>query len=159
VIEGRATRLVAATPTEVAAFVLDLERYRRADHKIARVRSLVGDDTTGEVVFTGRLRGLPTPADRQRYTVSADKRTLEFRSATSRWPGALATFHGLVLSEPTAGGTSVTHIERFFFSRPLAWAAEPYLRAWLARDTAAEMDRLAEALADRPASRSSDATA
>jgi hypothetical protein len=63
VIEGRATRLVAATPTEVAAFVLDLERYRRADHKIARVRSLVGDDTAGEVVFTGRLRGLPTPAD------------------------------------------------------------------------------------------------
>lgn len=146
-IEGAATTVVQATPAEVIAFVLDLDRYRRADRKIASARRVEGDGAKGIVVIRGRLRGLPTPADRQRYTVSPDGCTVEFRSAPSRWPGLLATFHGTVRCHPLPdGGTRVTHVERFTFTPLLSLLLNPYLRAWLRRDTAEEVARLADEL-------------
>lgn len=145
-IEGRASTVVDATCEQVIAFVLDLDQYRQADRKITKVRSVAGDQTHGEVVFTARLRGLPTPADRQTYQVAPDRRSLEFRSVPSRWPGLLASFHGTVTCQPAEGGTLVTHIERFTFSPLLSWIAEPYLRTWLQRDTTQEVARLAEKL-------------
>lgn len=148
-IEGRASVVVEATCQQVIAFVLDLDQYRKADRKIVKVRSVAGDQAHGEVVFTARLRGLPTPADRQTYQVAHDGQSLEFRSAPSRWPGLLASFHGTITCQPAAGGTLVTHIERFTFSPLLAWIAEPYLRAWLQRDTTQEVARLAEQLGRR----------
>lgn len=72
-IEGRASVVVDATPEQVIAFVLDLDRYRKADRKIVKVVSVGGDQTHGEVVFTARLRGFPTPADRQTYRVAPDR--------------------------------------------------------------------------------------
>jgi carbon monoxide dehydrogenase subunit G len=147
VIEGRASVVVSATPEQVLAFVLDLEQYRQADRKIVDVRSVRGDDVRGEVVFTARLRGLPTPADRQTYEVAPDRRSVEFRSVPSRWPGLLARFHGIVLCESEGSGTHVTHVERFTFARPLAWLAQPYLRSWLQRDTTQEVERMADQLA------------
>lgn len=146
-IEGRASAVVDATPAEVVAFVVDLERYRQADHKIARVRSVTGDARSGEVCFTARLRGLPTPAERQTYEVSEDGLQVDFRSVPSRWPGMLARFHGIVRCEPLADGTRVTHVETFFFARPLDWLVRPFLAGWLQRDTAAEVARLADLLA------------
>lgn len=146
-IEGRATAVVTATPAEVLALIVDLERYRQADHKIARVRSMTGDARSGEVCFTARLRGLPTPAERQTYVVSEDGLRVDFCSVPSRWPGKLARFHGVVLCEPLDDGTRVTHVETFFFARPLAWLVQPFLRRWLQRDTTAEVARLAALLA------------
>lgn len=129
-IEGSACAAVRATPGEVIAFVLDLDRYRLADTKIASARFVAGDSVGGTVVIKGRLRGLPTPPDRQHYTVSADGNTVEFRSAPSRWPGLLATFHGVVRCHPLPdGGTCVTHTERFAFTPPLASLLDPYLRS------------------------------
>lgn len=145
-IEGRASAVVDATCEQVVTFVLDLDQYRQADRKIVKVVSVAGDQAHGEVVFTARLRGLPTPADRQTYRVAHDRRSLEFRSAPSRWPGLLASFHGTVTCQPIEGGTLVTHVERFTFSPLIAWIAEPYLRTWLQCDTTQEVARLAEQL-------------
>jgi hypothetical protein len=147
VIEGSACAAVRATPGQVIAFVLDLDRYRLADTKIASARFVAGDSVGGTVVIKGRLRGLPTPPDRQHYTVSADGNTVQFRSAPSRWPGLLATFHGIVRCHPLPhGGTCVTHTERFTFTPPLALLLDPYLRNWLRRDTAEEVARMAAQL-------------
>jgi hypothetical protein len=142
VIEGRASAVADASPSQVIAFVLDLDRYRSADRKIIAVRSMTGDGTSGEVVIRGRLRGLPTPADRQTYQVAPDGRSVEFRSTPSRWPGLLARFQGIVTCEQVDGGTRVTHTERFTFSPLLSWLAEPLLRRWLARDTTEEVARM-----------------
>ncbi len=146
-IDGSACAVVRATAGEVIAFVLDLDRYRLADTKIASARFVAGDSVRGTVVIKGRLRGLPTPPDSQHYTVSADGQTIEFRSAPSRWPGLLATFHGVVRCHPLPdGGTCVTHTERFAFTPPLALLLHPYLREWLRRDTAEEVARMAAQL-------------
>jgi hypothetical protein len=143
-IEGSASARVEATPAEVIAFVLDLDRYRLADTKIVNARLLAGDSVCGAVVIKGRLRGLPTPPDRQLYTVSSDGCTIEFRSAPSRWPGLVARFHGSVHCHPLPdGATNVTHNERFTFTPLLALLLDPYLREWLCRDTEAEVARMA----------------
>lgn len=147
VIEGCASTVVDATPEQVIAFVLELDTYRQADHKIRSFRLLHGDARHGHVVLTGRLRGLPTPPDRQAYEVSADGCAVDFRSVPSRWPGLLASFHGSVRCQAAAGGTLVTHNERFTFSPALAWLVEPYLRTWLQRDTESEVKRIAAFLA------------
>ena len=150
-IEGSASALVQATPAEVIAFVLDLERYRLADRKIASARVVAGDSAAGTVILQGRLRGLRTPPDRQRYTVTPDGRTIEFRSESSRWPGLLARFHGIVHCQPLPNGaTYVTHIERFTFTPLLALLLDPYLRRWLRRDTADEVARMAAHLGPAP---------
>jgi hypothetical protein len=61
-IIGEATTTVRATPDEIINFVLDLERYRQADHKIGRVGAIERHGTTGTARFGDRLRGLPGPS-------------------------------------------------------------------------------------------------
>lgn len=50
-----------ATAGEVFEFVIDLERYRRADHKIGCVGKVRRSGDTGTVEFSGRIRRLPGP--------------------------------------------------------------------------------------------------
>ena len=82
--EGRAT--VAAPPNEVFEFVLDLERYREADHKIGRVGPVVRTANGGSAKFWGRIRGLPGPAGVYPFTLTPTR--LRFGSPTAgpaRW--------------------------------------------------------------------------
>jgi Polyketide cyclase / dehydrase and lipid transport len=138
-IIGEASTTVRAAPNEVFDFVLDLERYRQADHKIGRVGEVVRSGNIGTTRFSGRIRGLPGPSGTYPFRISADR--LVFGSpiaGAARW---FLEFEGSFVCEPTADGTRVTHREAFLFKRPWRWLASPLLRRWLETDTAAEMVR------------------
>ena len=139
-IVGEASTTVRASPSEVFDFVIDLERYRQADHKIGRVSEVRRSGDGGTVRFSGRIRGLPGPAGTYPFTVTSSR--LVFGSPIA---GAacwfLDYFEGSFDCEVTTEGTHVTHREAYRFKRPWRWLAEPLLRRWLERDTAAEMVR------------------
>jgi hypothetical protein len=129
-IVGEASTTVRASPNEVFDFVIDLERYRQADHKIGRV---------GDVRRDG---------DRGTYPFTLDESRLVFGTpiaGPARW--FLASFEGSFDCEATTEGTRVTHREAYRFKAPWRWLAEPLLRSWLERDTADEMVRF-KALVD-----------
>ena len=149
---GEATMTVRATPADVIEFVLDLPRYREADHKIGRIGAVQRDGNTGSARFSGRLRGLPGPAGTYPFRINGDR--LVFGTPTAgpaRW--FLSEFEGSFDCEPTDdGSTTVTHREVFAFRRPWRWLANPLLRRWLEADTVAEMNRfraLIDATTDR----------
>jgi hypothetical protein len=138
-IVGEASTTVTATPREVFEFVLDLNRYRRADRKIGRVGAMSRTGDTGTVRFSGRIKGLPGPAGTYPFTATASR--LVFGSAIAgpaRW---FVDFEGSFDCEVTTQGTLVTHREVFDFKRPWRWIIEPFLRHWLETDTAEEMVR------------------
>ena len=145
-IVGEASTTVRATPTEVIAFVLDLRRYKEADHKIGRIGAIHRSGDRGTVRFTGRLRGLPGPGGTYPFRITGDR--LVVGTPTSG-PARLflAEFEGSFTCAPAAGGTRVTHREVFTFRRPWRWLANPLLRHWLPADTAREMQRF-QALID-----------
>jgi hypothetical protein len=141
-IVGEATTTVSATPDEVFDFVLDLHRYRQADHKIGRVGTIDNDGDRGTAHFSGRIRGLRGPSGTYPFT-RTDSR-LEFGSPVTgpaRW---FLDFEGTFDTERTVEGTVVTHREVFSFKRPWRWLAEPLLRSWLENDTTEEMARFKE---------------
>lgn len=143
-IVGEATTTVSVTPNEVFDFVLDLDRYRQADHKIGRVGRIDDDGDRGVVQFSGRIRGLPGPSGTYPFTRTASR--LAFGSpiaGPARW---FLDFEGTFDAEQTAAGTVVTHREIFNFKRPWRWLAEPLLRRWLENDTIDEMVRFKELL-------------
>ena len=146
VIVGEGTTTVGVPPSEVFAFVLDLERYRQADHKIGRVGAMEWDGANaGTVRFSGRIRGLPGPPGTFPFTLTDSR--LRFGSPVAgpaRW---FLEFEGTFDCEVTPEGTVVTHREAFGFKRPWRWLAEPLLRRWLENDTADEMVRF-QALLD-----------
>lgn len=130
---------MSAPPSEVFEFVLDLNRYRQADHKIGRVGPMQRSGDSGTVRFSGRIRGLPGPSGTYPFTVTASR--LHFGSpiaGPARW---FLGFEGSFDCEVTEDGTIVTHREAFEFKRPWRWIAEPALRRWLEADTAEEMLR------------------
>ena len=141
-IVGEATETVSASPEDVFEFVLDLERYRQADHKIGPVSDVSRDGDTGTVTFAGRIRGLPGPKGTYPFTLT--EKRLQFDSpiaGPARW---FLEFEGSFECEPGPYGTVVTHREVFNFKRPWRWIAEPVLRRWLERDTREEMVRVKE---------------
>jgi hypothetical protein len=143
VIAGEATATVAVEPSRVFEFVLDLERYRRADHKIGRVGAVERSGDTGTVRFSGRLRGLPGPAGTYPFTLTESR--LVFGSpiaGPARW--FLDHFEGSFDCEVTNGGTRVTHREAYRFKRPWHGPAKLLVGGWLERDTGPEMVRFKE---------------
>jgi hypothetical protein len=143
-IVGEATTTVSVPPSEVFDFVLDLNRYRQADHKIGRVGAMHRTGDTGTVRFSGRIRGLPGPAGTYPFKLSASR--LQFGSpvaGAARW---FLDFEGTFDCQETENGTVVTHREVFEFKRPWRWLAEPVLRRWLETDTGAEMVRFKDLL-------------
>jgi hypothetical protein len=152
-IVGEATTTVSATPHDVFDFVLDLHRYRQADHKIGRVGTINNEGDRGTAQFSGRIRGLPGPSGIYPFT-RTDSR-LEFGSpiaGPARW---FLDFEGTFDTERTDEGTVVTHREVFRFKRPWRWLAEPLLRSWLENDTTEEMVRFKQLIErddDPPAS-------
>jgi hypothetical protein len=141
-IVGEATATVAASPHEVFEFVLDLNRYRQADHKIGRVHGVHRDGDSGTARFAGRIRGLPGPSGTYPFTLSGSR--LQFGSpiaGAARW---FLEFEGTFDCRETADGTVVIHREVFGFKRPWRWLAEPLLRRWLEADTRDEMVRFGQ---------------
>ena len=143
-ILGEAVATVAATPNDVFDFVLDLHRYRQADHKIGRVGTVQDNGSEGLIQFSGRIRGLPGPSGTYPFTRTSTR--LRFGSpiaGPARW---FLDFEGTFDTEEVSAGTVVTHRELFEFKRPWRWIAEPLLRRWLQRDIAEEMIRFGDLL-------------
>ena len=141
-IVGEGTATVDASPTDVFEFVLDLERYRQADHKIGPVKAIERNGNSGTVTFAGRIRGLPGPSGTYPFTLTESR--LQFTSPVAgpaRW---FLDFEGTFDCERAGDQTLVTHREMFAFKRPWRWIAEPLLRRWLEADTAEEMVRVKE---------------
>lgn len=137
-IVGEATIVVDATPAEVFDFVLDLDRYRLADHKIGPGRTH-RNGSSGTVEFVGRLRGVPGPKGVYPYELTPTRVTVGSPIAgPARW---FLDFEGVFDCEITDAGTRVLHRETFAFKRPWRWVAGPALRRWLPRDVEAEMRR------------------
>lgn len=140
---GRAT--IACDPAAVLEFVLDVDRYRRADHKIGRVHFTRRDGNCGEVRHSGRILGLPAPAATLAFELTSPSR-LDFRGVAMPWP--LRGFHGSFTCVATPGGTQVVHRECFAFGPVAGRLAQFVFGGLLARDTQAEvlrMKRLLEA--------------
>jgi hypothetical protein len=139
-IVGEASVRVAVSPADVLAFVLDLERYRQADHKIGRVGPVTRDGAGGTAVFSGRIKGMPGPSGTYPFVLTPT--SLKFGTpiaGPARW---FLNFEGSFECTETAAGTEVVHREVFDFKRPWQWFLDPLLRKWLENDTAEEMGRL-----------------
>lgn len=152
-ISVSATTDVHASPEAVLSFVLDLDAYRQADHKITRVSSVTGPDANGlgSVKVWGKLPGVPLPAapDRQDFTLERwDRLTLV---GAPRQPGRLLfDFIGTFQCTPIdSNRTTVTHAYEFTFRRPFRWL-ERRMEPSLANEIKQEVRRLAEILKTRP---------
>lgn len=143
-IIGEGTTTVVASPDEVLSFVLDLEQYKKADHKIGRVGTIDRRGDTGTVEFSGRILGLPGPRGVYPYRRSGNR--LEFTSPISgpaRW---FLEFRGTFECTEVDNGTHVTHREEYRFKLPWTLLVAPLLRGWFERDTPREMARFQELL-------------
>ena len=134
---AEASTLVRRPPEVILEWIADLDRYRQADTKITRVLRQEGD----RVVFRGRLRGVPTPAD-ENIVEHVAGRSLTFLGAP-RWTRLVLDFRGSFHCELADGGTLVTHREELTFKPAVVRAlAERWLRRWMAADIVEEMGRL-----------------
>lgn len=115
-------------------YVLDLDRYRRADAKITSVseQPILGlQNRKGRARYRGRLRGFPTPSQWQTASLSPWER-LELSTEPGQWTAHLATFTGgFVCEELEDGRTRLTHFEQFDFRAPAKWVLDRYLGRWM----------------------------
>jgi len=135
------------SPQQVLEFVLDLERYKEADHKIVRVGAMSGPDAAGRgsVKVAGKLRFGPAAPDVQHFVLERWSRlTL---TGAPKQPGRLIfNFTGVFECEPTETGTRATHSYEFVFRLPFRWL-EGLHRNWLQTEIEAEMQRVQRMLA------------
>jgi ligand-binding SRPBCC domain-containing protein len=130
---------IACEPAAVLEFVLDVDRYRQADHKIGRVHFARRDGNGGEVRHSGRILGLPAPAATLAFELTPSSR-LDFRGVSMPWP--LRGFHGSFTCEAGPSGTHVIHRECFAFGPVAGPMVRFVFGRWLARDTQAEVHRM-----------------
>lgn len=142
-VTATATRVVPATAREVLEFVLDLDRYRQADHKIGKVSQPVtlDADNRGRVKYWGRMRGAP-PAPDVNLVELDPWSSLTFTGAPRQPARLIVDFTGRFECAEVAGGCETTHSYEIAFRRPLRWIYEPLLRSWLQTELDAEMDRV-----------------
>lgn len=154
-LRAEGTTVIEADARGVLEYVLDLDRYRRADPKIGAVKQAPGLDETGRgrARYRGKLRGLPTPVDTQDIELERWSR-LTIRGAPGVWTRWFTEFEGSFACEPVDGGTMVTHTETFWFKpAPVRWLANAYLARWLHDEMPKEMamlKQLVEAQASAP---------
>ncbi len=134
-----ASEVVDASPEEVLELVMDLDRYRAADHKIRRIRWIERDGNIAVVSFWSRFRGLVVPATQRMALTPGDR--IDVRNVES-WMDRLVHFEGSFECEPVPGGTRVTHRYLFDFAGALGRVAEPLMRDWLDRDIHQEVARI-----------------
>lgn len=136
---GEGAAVIRRDPKDVLEFVLDVDRYRRADLKIGRLHWIRRDGNGGLVRHGGRFVGLPAPAVTLSFKLLPYSR-LDFQGEEVPWP--LRGFEGDFTCEETTEGTLVTHRECFV----LGPIAGPMFRAvfggWLSHDTPAEIMRM-----------------
>ena len=138
-IGATGTTVIRCDPSEVMAFVLDVDRYRAADHKIGRVRYVRRDGDHGQVRHGGRFLGVPAPAATLSFELTPFSR-LDFRGVSMPWP--LRGFHGSFTCRPIPEGTEVVHSECFVFGQLSGWIFRALFGRWLAHDTQAEVIRM-----------------
>lgn len=145
-LAARASITVDASPRKVLEFVLDLDRYRQADHKIARVSAVEGPDESGNgsAKLWGRLRFGPAAPDRQDFRLERWRR-LTFTGAPWQPARLVFDFVGTFECEETTAGTLVTHAYEFRFRRPFR-LMERLLSPWLQDEIEAEVGRIADLL-------------
>ena len=145
-IAGEGTQVIRRAPEAIVAFILDLEQYRQADTKITRVHWVRRQGDGAEVCYSGRFRGVPTPPVRQTVAIEPYRR-IDVRSKPGTLAHLVSPFHGSFTLEDLGDGTTrVVHREQLDVVAPLRWLIEPFLRDWLAADTAAEMVRMKQLL-------------
>lgn len=136
---------IEASPEEILRWVLDLQRYRRADTKITRVleTATLGSDGVGRVRYRGRLRGIPTPADTNVVRLSRWD-GLTFEGAPDVWTRRIVDFTGTFRCTPGADGTTtLVHTEAFEFHPAFVdRLAGRVLRRWLQDQIELEVLRL-----------------
>ena len=145
-IAGEGTQIICRPAKDIYEFILDLQRYRKADTKIGRVHSVQWHGQTAEIRYAGRFRGWPTPVVRQVITAEAYRR-IDIRSKPGTLAHRIAPFHGLFILEPLDDATTrVFHREALDPPAPFKWLLEPLLGRWLADDTPAEVLRMKQLL-------------
>ncbi len=141
-IAGEGTQSIHCPAKDIYEFVLDPEKYKRADLKIGTVYSVSWRGDQAEIHYSGRFRGLTTPAVRQIISVEPYRR-IDVRSKPGTFAHFMSRFHGLFTFEELGNGvTRVFHREELVFRPPLSWIIEPLLRSWLENDTREEVLRL-----------------
>lgn len=142
-ITAQATGYTSAKPQDVLEFVLDVDRYRQIDRKIARVSAVEGPDAAGlgRVKLWGRMRGLPPAPDTQNFVLERWHR-LTFTGASGRPARLIFDFVGTFECAQVADrATSVTHSYSFTFKGPFR-LAERWLEGWLQREVETEVAEL-----------------
>jgi hypothetical protein len=143
VIEGVGEAVVPVSPEEALAVVLDLDRYRQADYKIGTVEWVRPDATGATVRFRSKMAGMPGPYVTQRVDRTGTR--LDVHTIAPKWMNRMVSFDGVVDCTPVEGGTRFFHREALTFHGPFR-ILEPLLRGWLAKDTPAEVRRVAAML-------------
>ncbi len=131
---------------DVLEYVLDLEQYMEADHKITKVRSVTGPDAdgNGSAKIAGKLKFGPAAPDVQNFKLDRWSR-LTFTGAPKQ-PGRLVfSFVGTFDCEPIGDAIRVTHAYEFTFTPPFRWL-EAMHRDWMQAEVEAEMARVKAAL-------------
>jgi ligand-binding SRPBCC domain-containing protein len=136
---GTGRAIIQCEPSAVMEFILDVNRYRQADHKIGRLHYLHRYGDRGRVRHGGRLLGFPAPAVTLDFELTPYSQ-LQFVGVRMPWP--LRGFHGSFTCTPTAEGTDVTHSECFDFTSLTGGVFRALFGSWLARDTKAEVARM-----------------
>jgi hypothetical protein len=142
-IEGIGEAVVPVSPEEALALVLDLDRYRQADYKIGKVKWVRPDATGASIRFQSKMAGMPGPYVTQRVDRTGTR--LDVHTVEPKWMNRMVTFDGVVDCTPVEGGTRFFHREALTF-HGLFRVLEPLLRGWLAKDTPAEVRRVAAML-------------
>lgn len=138
-VSGVGTTVIRCDPATVLDFVLDIARYRRADHKIGRLRYLRRQGNKGLVRHGGRFLGIPAPAATLSFELTPSSR-LDFRGVAMPWP--IRGFHGSFTCDPVPEGTQVTHVECFIFGPVVGRAFRALFGKWLLSDTQSEVLRM-----------------
>lgn len=148
-LRAEGTIEIDAPPQAILEWILDMDRYRQVDHKIAAVKqqSELDADGRGTLRYRGRLRwGLPGPVDTQQ--VRLDRwQGLTITGNPTVWTRRLFDFTGTFRCTPVAGGTEVVHSEEFtFHPAPMHRIAAAWLQGWLDETMVQEMIDLKSAI-------------
>ncbi len=131
--------VIRCDPSTVLEFVLDVDSYRQADHKIGRLRYIRRHGNKGQMRHGGRFLGLPAPAATLAFDLTPSSR-LDFRGVSMPWP--VRGFHGSFTCDLTPQGTRVTHTECFILGPVSGRVLRTLFGRWLARDTQNEVLRM-----------------
>lgn len=146
-VRVEASRVIPASCQEVLEFVLDLDRYRKADEKIGRVVRPIelNENDEGVTRYWGRLRGLPPAPDLNIVRLHRWSE-LTFTGAPRQPARLILDFTGRFVCRELDDGCELTHGYEITFRRPLRWVYEPLLTSWLRTGLEVELDRVRQIL-------------